>query len=139
MPNYSFYGPGDRLVGIKTQVNGKDAFLPVSVSVTSDGAEAIAQNLQGQQTYTEPMGYQRLSSQDLATAKSLTVPAGAARAVIQNNGAQAARFRNDGTAPTASIGQRLTGGDAMDVTGSLGSYQFIREAEGAQLDVNYYG
>jgi hypothetical protein len=90
-------------------------------------------------TYNTPKGYQQILSDQLASAVGLTVPADAMRAVIQNNGAQATRWRNDGNNPTATVGQRLVGGDQVDVTGSLGAYRFIREAEGVQLDVLYYG
>ena len=89
-------------------------------------------------SYNTPKGYQQLTSDQLATAQSLSVPAGAVRAVIQNNGAQAARWRADGTDPTATTGQRIIGGDSLDIVTGLTSYRFIREAEGVQLDIAYY-
>jgi hypothetical protein len=90
-------------------------------------------------TYTNPLGYQQISSVQLGTSQSLNVPAGAMRAVVQNNGAQAVRWRGDGSDPTDTVGQRIIGGDSIDVTGSLSALRFIREAEGVQLDVAYYG
>jgi len=89
-------------------------------------------------SYTTPKGYQQLTSQQLATAQGLTVPDGAVRAVVQNNGAQAARFRADGPDPTPTTGQRIAGGDTLDIVSALSSYRFIREAEGVSLDVTYY-
>jgi hypothetical protein len=88
---------------------------------------------------TNPLGYQQITSDQLASAQGLSVPAGATRMVVQNNGAQSARYRNDGPNPTATTGQRIVGGDSMDVTGSLSTFKFIREAEGAALDIVYYG
>lgn len=89
---------------------------------------------------TTPKGYQQLTSDQLASAVGLTVPSGATRVVIQNNGAIAIRWRNDGVDPTADTGQRLSQGNGgMDITSNLSSYKFIREAEGAAADCVYYG
>lgn len=93
----------------------------------------------GAQGYTAPKGYQQLSNAQLATVQTLTVPAGAVRASVQNNGTQAVRFRNDGTAPTSTTGQRIPAGATVEFVGSLATLQFIQEASGTTLDVIYYG
>jgi len=88
-------------------------------------------------------GYQQLSNATLAASTALTVPSGATVAVIQNNGTQPVRWRDDGasTAPTASTGQRLPAGETLTLdTGNAGltAARFIREADGATLDIQYY-
>ena len=52
-----------------------------------------------------PKGYQRITSLSASTA--LTVPTGARLALIEAEGV-AIRWRDDGTAPTASVGMTLS-------------------------------
>lgn len=87
---------------------------------------------------TEPRGYQQLVSADLATSASLTVPANALYAHIENNGTAAVRWRDDGTDPTTTTGGRLLPGDVLDYDGNLAEIEFIREGAGAILDIHYY-
>lgn len=85
-----------------------------------------------------PLGYQQITS--LSAAQSLTVPAGATQAVIYVE-TQAVRYRDDGTAPTASVGAPLavTGtGQPLVYTGTLSAIQFIEQTSGAKLDILYY-
>lgn len=86
----------------------------------------------------DPEGYQHLTSAGLATAMALTVPDGALYAHVENNGTAAVRWRDDGTAPTATTGGRLLPGDILEYDGDVAAIQFIREAAGAVLDVHYY-
>jgi hypothetical protein len=88
-------------------------------------------------SYT-PMGYQQLSNATLAVSTPLTVPAGATVAIIQNNGTQPARFRDDGVAPTATTGQRIAAGEFYTYDGNLSAMRLIREADGVTLDIAYY-
>ena len=86
-----------------------------------------------------PLGYQQITAPAASTA--LTVPAGAKLALISVS-TQAVRFRDDGTAPTASIGFPLpvTGtGSFFVYSGSLAAFQVIQQASGAVLDILYYG
>ncbi len=70
---------------------------------------------------------QRITS--LAAAASLTVPTGATLAVITaDQGTANLRFRTDGTAPTASIGNELSSGATVIYSGNLATIQFIQEA-----------
>jgi hypothetical protein len=108
-------------------------------AVLTDAAGNPYTTTSGSGTATNPKGYQQINSDQLATSQPLNVPAGATRAVVQNNGAQSARYRNDGSDPTGTVGQRLSGGDTLEINSSLASYRFIREAEGVQLDIAYYG
>jgi hypothetical protein len=112
---------------------------PTPVTIVSGGAEVSLAALSGPNASTTPLGYQQLNSADLASSATLTVPTNAKRALIQNNGAQASRWRIDGPAPTALVGMRLAGGEEIDITGPITALRFIREAEGVQLDITYYG
>jgi hypothetical protein len=83
-----------------------------------------------------PLGYQQITS--LASAEKLTVPAGATLAIIKAE-AQAVRWRDDGTAPTASVGMPMLATDsALEYSGTLIDLQFIAETDGAILNVSYY-
>lgn len=129
--NFGIYSPNQPPLTEGQQVSPQvDSAGRLLVAVAGGGSNS---------SYTTPKGYQQLTSAQLATPQGLNVPAGAVRAVIQNNGAQSARWRNDGTDPTATTGQRIIGGDTLDIVSALGAYRFIREAEGVNLDVNYYG
>lgn len=84
-----------------------------------------------------PLGYQQITS--LGTAASLTVPAGATVALIEpNNSGTAIRWRDDGVAPTASVGIELQPGSAMVYAGSLAAFQAIQESATAILNISYY-
>lgn len=85
---------------------------------------------------TTPLGYQQIT--DLSSAAGLTVPAGARVARIQTE-AQAVRWRDDGTNPTAAIGMRLlTTSDGLWYAGDLSTIKFIEETGSAKLNVSYY-
>jgi len=83
------------------------------------------------------LGYQQLTSIDASSA--LTIPAGTAYCVFQCE-AQAIRWRDDGTAPTASVGFPLA--VAVNYTydaGQLSALRVISQVAGAKLNVVYYG
>lgn len=82
-----------------------------------------------------PKGYQQLTS--LLAAATLTVPSGALYAWIGAE-SQAVRWRDDGTAPTASVGIELAAGAYFWYDGSLATIQFIQETASAKLNVSYY-
>ena len=92
---------------------------------------------------TTCMGYQQITS--LSAAASLTVP------VTTPNGlnakpvfalivceSQAVRWRDDKTAPTASIGMPLAIGVPLQYDGDLINIQFIEQVAGAKLNISYY-
>jgi hypothetical protein len=83
------------------------------------------------------LGYQQLTS--MASATKLTVPAGADFAYIVAE-AQSVRWRDDGTAPTATVGQLLPAGVPLQLSGAsvLAAAQFIQATSGAILNVSYY-
>lgn len=93
---------------------------------------AVAQ--QATQVYT-PLGYQQITS--VPTGTFLTVPTGARMAQICVE-TQAVRYRDDGTAPTASVGQPQAAGTCFTYSGSLPAIQFIQQTGTALLDALYY-
>ncbi|MGJ2639728.1 hypothetical protein ACR8HR_22505 [Salmonella enterica subsp. enterica serovar Paratyphi A] len=83
-----------------------------------------------------PLGYQQITS--LAASTALTVPPGANVALIDCE-AQAVRWRDDGTAPTAAIGMPMAVADAPFLfSANLSAVRFIEQTAGAKLNVAYY-
>jgi hypothetical protein len=90
----------------------------------------------------KPLGYQQLSAATLASATSLTVPAGATAADFGvNPTGTAVRYRDDGTAPTAALGMVINGLNypPLHYTGDLSKIQFILSTGAPILDILYYG
>lgn len=90
-----------------------------------------------------PLGYQQLTS--LGTAVTLTipkdasgVPAGAALIECDSAAGIGVRYRDDGTAPTATVGMELLPGAATPYVGDLSKLQFIQVSATAKLNVLYY-
>ena len=84
-----------------------------------------------------PKGFQSITG--LSAAQSLMVPTGATYALISPS-AQAVRWRDDGTAPTASVGMPIAVNAAPFVySGNLAAIQFIEQTASATLNVSYYG
>lgn len=92
---------------------------------------------------TSCLGYQQITT--LTSAVSLDVPVRdktgsltkPAIAIITPYGADV-RWRDDGTAPTASIGMPLANGVTLQYDGDLSAIQFIQIGSGAQLNISYY-
>ena len=83
-----------------------------------------------------PIGYQQIVGMVAAT--NLTVPTGTSFAIIQPE-SQAVRWRDDGVAPTASVGYPLAVGAELryDST-NFAALQFIQQAATATLNIAYY-
>lgn len=92
---------------------------------------------------TTRLGYQQITSLSASTA--LTVPTfdvngNACRptvAVIIPQ-TQAVRWRDDGVAPTASVGMPLAAGVTLQYDGDLTQIRFIEQAASATLNITYY-
>jgi hypothetical protein len=84
---------------------------------------------------TNCLGYQQITS--LSASAALTVPAGATRAIITSE-AQGVRWRDDGVAPTASVGMILPVLVTLSYDGDLNRIRFIQQAASATLNVSYY-
>lgn len=97
----------------------------------------------GLKAVTTVLGYQQITS--LSSATKLTVPTkdlnGLACkpsiAVIVCE-TQAVRWRDDGTAPTASVGMPLATGVTLQYDGALSQIQFIEQTASAKLNISYY-
>ena len=89
----------------------------------------------GLKTTTVCLGYQQITS--LSSAATLTVPVGATMALIIPE-TQSVRWRDDGTAPTASVGMILATGSSLSYDGDLKAIQFIQTAASATLNISYY-
>lgn len=83
------------------------------------------------------LGYQQIVT--LTGSTALTIPAGTTLIRIIPE-TQAVRWRDDGTAPTATVGQPLSVGSELVYTaGQMSALRFIEQAVGAKLNVTYYG
>jgi hypothetical protein len=97
----------------------------------------------GLKNTTNNLGYQQIT--DLSSAVGLTVPAVdeagnkmmPTRAFIVAEGNNV-RWRDDGTAPTASVGMILIQNNVLSYDGDLNSIKFIQTGAGAKLNVSYY-
>lgn len=92
---------------------------------------------------TSIMGYQQITS--LSSAATLTVPStdvhglvGTPTFAIIRCETQGVRWRDDGVAPTASVGMPMTVGDVLVYDGDLKRIQFIEQTASAKLNVSYY-
>lgn len=92
---------------------------------------------------TSCLGYQQITS--LSSATGLTVP------TTDKNGlnakptlalivaeTQAVRWRDDGVAPTASVGMPLAAGVTLQYDGDLSKIRFIEQVGGGKLNISYY-
>ena len=82
-----------------------------------------------------PLGFQQLTG--LSAAKGLTVPPGATFALVSPE-TQAVRWRDDGTAPTATVGMPLAVNLPPVPLANLAALQFIEQTASAVLNVSYY-
>jgi hypothetical protein len=89
------------------------------------------------------IGYQQITS--LSSAQSLTVPARDKTGLNQKPTfalitplTANVRWRDDGVAPTASIGMPLAAGVTLQYDGDLTKIQFIQNGGTAELNISYY-
>lgn len=84
-----------------------------------------------------PLSYQQITATGASI--GLIVPAGARYARIGCE-AQAARWRDDGVAPTATVGMLQAVGETLEYAGGdLSTIRFIAATAGTILNVSYYG
>lgn len=85
------------------------------------------------------LGYQQIAAGGLAGSTALIIPAGTQLIKITVE-AQAVRWRDDGTAPTAAIGYPLPVGQELIYTAAaMPQLRFIQQTAGAVLNAVYYG
>jgi hypothetical protein len=92
---------------------------------------------------TTCLGYQQIT--DLSSAVGLTVPTLAPDGSNQKPTfaliiceTQGVRWRDDGTAPSASVGMPLAAGVPLQYDGDLNKIKFIQQSASAKLNVSYY-
>lgn len=83
----------------------------------------------------EPLGYEQIT--DLSSADGLTPPVGT-RLVVLVCEAQAIRYRDDGTDPSATVGMPLAVGVEKIYTGDFSAIKFFEQVAGAKLNISYY-
>ena len=95
-------------------------------------------------TTTAALGYQQIVG--LAASTALTVPTRnpvtgervqPTLALIVVEG-QSVRWRDDGTAPTASVGMPILANNTLSYDGNLQDIRFIQTAATATLNITYY-
>lgn len=119
--------------GFPNSQNDPAAAIPVQL--VFGGAFYQASGGGGGGLGTTPLGYQQITS--LAAAASLTIPSSATGALIEAETVDV-RWRDDGTAPTASIGMLLPAGSARTFIGDLAALQFIQTQASSILNISYY-
>jgi hypothetical protein len=82
----------------------------------------------------QPAGYVQLSPSSVV---GISVGGDGRTALIQALG-QNVRYRDDGTDPTTTVGQRIHAGETIYYTGNLDSIRFIEEAASAELNISVY-
>jgi len=92
---------------------------------------------------TTRLGYQQITS--LSSAASLTVPqtdlnglACKPSLALITAESQAVRWRDDGIAPTATVGMPLASGGTLQYDGDLTKIQFIEQTASAKINISYY-
>lgn len=110
---------------------------PLAVTSTVDISAPGEVTTSGTGKSATPLGYAQLTG--LSVVKGLpSIPAGATYALVQCS-TQAVRWRDDGTNPTASVGERLLVDKELVYDGvDLTAVKFIEMVAGAILDVSYY-
>jgi len=97
----------------------------------------------GLKAITTRLGYQQITT--LSSAQSLTVPSRDVNGLsvkpsiaLITPETQAVRWRDDGVAPTASVGMPLAAGVTLQYDGDLTKIQFIEQTASAKLNISYY-
>lgn len=92
---------------------------------------------------TTRLGYQQITS--LSSATGLTVPqvdlnglACKPTIAIITVESQAVRWRDDGVAPTSTVGMPLASGATLQYDGDLTEIKFIEQSGSAKINVTYY-
>jgi len=92
---------------------------------------------------TTCLGYQQITS--LSSASSLTVPATDSNGLKQRPvialitpESQDVRWRDDGVAPTATVGMPLASGVTLQYDGDLTKIKFIEQTASAKINISYY-
>lgn len=91
-----------------------------------------------------PRGFQQIVAATLASSTALTIPIGndglEPDFCIVHPDTQNVRWRDDGSAPTSTVGMRLLVGAELRINGTaaMKAARFIVETAGANLNISYY-
>ena len=96
--------------------------------------------------YATPLGYCQFTAQSSAQLLSAVTPTSTttctppARATWAQITVETAgvRWRDDGTAPTASIGMPIAAGGVFTYNGNMGAIQFIAQSGSPVVDISFY-
>ena len=83
-----------------------------------------------------PMGFSQTTVLT-SSVPLLLIPGGSTLAIIQCQG-QPVRWRDDGTAPTSTVGMLMNVGDVLRYDGPIEKLRFIETAASATLNVSFY-
>jgi len=93
----------------------------------------------GLKSTTTCLGYQQIT--DLSASVGLTIPTlNGQRPTLAliAPGVQAVRWRDDGVAPTATVGMPLAVGASLSYDGDLARIRFFETTASAVLNISYY-
>ena len=118
----------------------KSSFLSAAFLSIISGVSLGQTTVPGQRIV--PLGYCQLSAMQLSSAVGLSscsggIPSGATMAYIQSEVA-GVRYRDDGTAPTSSVGVIIANATPIFYVGTLSALQFIAQSGSPLLDVLFY-
>ncbi len=88
-----------------------------------------------------PVGYQQFAAGAVDTAQGLTIPTNKPQRptyAIITAVTQAIRWRDDGTAPTATVGMPVAVNSPFVYNGDLSAIRIIASTAGAEVNVSYY-
>lgn len=92
-------------------------------------------------TPTRCLAHEQLTSLSTATSLTSSKYAGAVSYCIiecDHTANKYVRYRDDGTAPTATTGISIAPGEKLIYDGNFADLQFIEESASAKLNVSYY-
>lgn len=121
-------------------INADGSVVPIVALLGSAASGSAATSANATPTVNAtltPKGYQQISAATLAASTALTPPTGARVAQI-NVEAQAVRWRDDGVAPTATVGMLAPVGTTFEYDGDLTAIRLIAATAGTILNVSYY-
>lgn len=104
------------------------------------GCPVLAQGEQQSTDFVKPLGYCQLTATGSAAQLSTCsggIPVRSVWAVICVETANI-RWRDDGVAPTASVGMPIVAGNCLDYSGTFQTFQFIAVSGSPVLNVSFY-
>jgi hypothetical protein len=130
-----------RFFGEATAVCAKSAAAVASVIVTTPDFGSSTGNVSNKDAQLAPLGVYQVSigatAQSLAALIGASIPSGARVVYIEPEGGDI-RFRDDGTAPTASVGLRIYNGVAWPYIGNLSAQQLIAVTGSVTVNLAFY-